>query len=88
LEKYMGRQRFTPEQIIAKLREVEVLVGRGSRADEWRVLARAVIQAQATERLELVGICLMFPSRKGAIFLYLALRSGHSVLGLTYVIAL
>lgn len=24
----MGRQRFTPEQIIAKLREVEVLVGR------------------------------------------------------------
>jgi hypothetical protein len=23
----MGRQRFTPEQIIAKLREVDVLVG-------------------------------------------------------------
>ena len=26
----MARQRFTPEQIIAKLREVEVLVGRGA----------------------------------------------------------
>ena len=30
----MGRQRFTPEQIIAKLREVEVLVGRGATAVE------------------------------------------------------
>lgn len=30
----MGRQRFTPEQIIAKLREVDVLVGRGSTAVE------------------------------------------------------
>lgn len=30
----MGRQRFTPEQIIAKLREADVLVGRGSTADE------------------------------------------------------
>lgn len=30
----MGRQRFTPEQIIAKLREVEVLVGRGASAVE------------------------------------------------------
>ena len=30
----MGRQRFTPEQIISKLREVEVLVGRGSTAVE------------------------------------------------------
>jgi putative transposase len=30
----MGRQRFTPEQIIAKLREVEVLVGRGVTAVE------------------------------------------------------
>lgn len=28
------RQRFTPEQIIAKLREVDVLVGRGSKAVE------------------------------------------------------
>jgi serralysin len=28
----MGRQRFTPEQIIAKLREVEVLVARGATA--------------------------------------------------------
>lgn len=26
----MGRQRFTPEQIIAKLLEVDVIVGRGS----------------------------------------------------------
>ena len=26
----MGRQRFTPEQIIGKLREVEVLVAKGS----------------------------------------------------------
>ena len=25
----MGRQRFTPEQIIAKQREVDVIVGRG-----------------------------------------------------------
>lgn len=25
----MGRQRFTPEQIIAKLRELDVIVGRG-----------------------------------------------------------
>ena len=30
----MGRQRFTPEQIIAKLREAEVLVGRGASAVE------------------------------------------------------
>jgi transposase-like protein len=30
----MGRQRFTPEQIIAKLREVDVLVGRGATAVE------------------------------------------------------
>lgn len=30
----MGRQRFTPEQIIAKLREIEVLVGRGATAVE------------------------------------------------------
>lgn len=30
----MGRQRFTPEQIVAKLREVDVLVGRGSTAVE------------------------------------------------------
>ncbi|MEH3123701.1 MAG: IS3 family transposase [Sphingomonas phyllosphaerae] len=30
----MGRQRFTPEQIIAKLREVDVLVGRGLTAVE------------------------------------------------------
>ncbi len=30
----MGRQRFTPEQIIAKLRETDVLVGRGSTAVE------------------------------------------------------
>lgn len=34
LEKVMGRQRFTPEQIIAKLREADVLVGRGSTAVE------------------------------------------------------
>ena len=30
MEKGMGRQRFTPEQVIAKLREVDVLVGRGA----------------------------------------------------------
>ena len=30
----MGRQRFTPEQNIAKLREADVLVGRGSTAVE------------------------------------------------------
>ena len=30
----MGRQRFTPEQIIATLREVDVLVGWGSTAIE------------------------------------------------------
>jgi transposase-like protein len=30
----MGRPRFTPEQIIAKLREVDVVVGRGSTAVE------------------------------------------------------
>ena len=30
----MGRQRFTPEQIIAKLREVDVIVGRGGTAVE------------------------------------------------------
>jgi len=30
----MGRQRFTSEQIITKLREVEMLVGRGSTAVE------------------------------------------------------
>ncbi|WP_130753987.1 IS3 family transposase [Sphingobium xenophagum] len=30
----MGRQRFTPEQIIAKLREVDVIVGRGGTAAE------------------------------------------------------
>lgn len=30
----MGRQRFTSEQIIAKLREIEVLVGRGATAVE------------------------------------------------------
>lgn len=34
MENGMGRQRFTPEQIIAKLREVDVLVGRGSTAVE------------------------------------------------------
>jgi len=34
LENGTGRQRFTPEQIIAKLREVDVLVGRGSTAIE------------------------------------------------------
>ncbi|ATP21954.1 transposase [Sphingomonas sp. ID1715] len=34
MEKYMGRQRFTPEQIIAKLREVDVIVGRGGTTDE------------------------------------------------------
>ena len=34
LEKRMGRQRFTPEQIIAKLREVDVIVGRGGTAVE------------------------------------------------------
>src|SRR3546814_17246115 len=34
MENWMGRQRFTPEQIIAKLREVEVLVGRGATAVE------------------------------------------------------
>lgn len=32
----MGRQRFTPEQIIAKLREVDVIVGRGGTAVEVR----------------------------------------------------
>lgn len=30
----MGQHRFTPEQIIAKLREVEVLVARGATAVE------------------------------------------------------
>ncbi len=30
----MGRQRFMPEQIIAKLREVDVIVGRGGTAVE------------------------------------------------------
>ena len=30
----MGRQRFPPEQIIAKLREVDVIVGRGGTTDE------------------------------------------------------
>ena len=30
----MGRQRFMPEQIIAKLREVDVIVGRGGTTDE------------------------------------------------------
>jgi len=30
----MGRQRFTPEQIMAKLREVDVIVGRGGTAVE------------------------------------------------------
>ena len=30
----MGRQRFTPEQIISKLREADVLIGRGSTAIE------------------------------------------------------
>ena len=30
----MGRQRFTPEQIIAKPPEVDVLIGRGSTAVE------------------------------------------------------
>ena len=30
----MTRQRFTPEQILAKLREVEVLVGRGATVAE------------------------------------------------------
>lgn len=30
----MGRPRFTPEQIIAKLREVDVIVGRGRTAAE------------------------------------------------------
>ena len=30
----MGRQRFTPEQIIAKLREVDVIVGQGGTAVE------------------------------------------------------
>src|SRR3546814_7554852 len=30
----MGRQRFTPKQIISKLREADVLVGRGSTAVE------------------------------------------------------
>jgi len=30
----MGRQSFTPEQIIAKLREIEVLVERGATAVE------------------------------------------------------
>lgn len=30
----MGQRRFTPEQIIAKLREVEVLVARGATAVE------------------------------------------------------
>jgi putative transposase len=34
MEEGMGRQRFTPEQIIAKLREVDVLVGRGATAIE------------------------------------------------------
>ena len=34
MEKGMGCQRFTPEQIIAKLREVDVLVGRGAAAVE------------------------------------------------------
>src|SRR3546814_19445443 len=34
MEDWMGRQRFTPEQIIAKLRVVEVLVGRGATAVE------------------------------------------------------
>jgi len=30
----MGRQRFTPEQIIAKLREVDFIVGRDGTAVE------------------------------------------------------
>ena len=34
MENWMGRQRFTPERIIARLREVDVLVGRGSTAVE------------------------------------------------------
>lgn len=34
MENWMGRQRFTPEQIIAKRREVDVLVGRGATAIE------------------------------------------------------
>lgn len=34
MEEDMGRQRFTPEQIIAKLREVDVIVGRGGTAIE------------------------------------------------------
>jgi putative transposase len=34
MENGIRRQRFTPEQIIAKLREVDVLVGRGSTAAE------------------------------------------------------
>lgn len=32
----VGRQRFTPEQIISKLREVDVLIGRGSSARSIR----------------------------------------------------
>lgn len=40
----MARQRFTPEQIIAKLREVEVLVAKGM------TIADAARQVQVTEQ--------------------------------------
>ena len=32
----MGRKRYTPEQIIGKLREAEVLLGRGQTVGQWR----------------------------------------------------
>jgi len=39
----MGRQRFTPEQIIAKLREVDVLFSRGSLS---RLAARSGLRSR------------------------------------------
>jgi hypothetical protein len=62
----MGRQRFTPEQIIAKLREVDVIVGRGGTAVEacrqialertgkWIVIPHVSIRGQQAERLMLL----------------------------------
>ena len=53
----MGRQRFTAKQIIAKLREVEVLVGRGATAVEQ--VRRAV---PASER----RTCLVLSQNRSA----------------------
>jgi prevent-host-death family protein len=66
IEEYMGRQRFTPEPIIAKLREVDVIVGRGETAGRLRGRIENILAAaKASKHIASPSCCRVRTCRIG-----------------------